>query len=130
MSINSEAGKKDTSTLKLLARACRHTTSPPNFTATRLPNTGANQIRLRLMGGTSGLNVTMGRISKTRGIECPWGCGVPETPIHFLLHCKSYKSFRAEFLRHLEAFCQQPHNLKKDDTCRSVTCSCFFENLD
>jgi hypothetical protein len=128
--ISSEADQKDSSTLKLIARACRHTTTLPKFTATRLPNTGPNQIRLRLLGGTSGLNVTMGRISTSRGTNCPWGCGVAETPIHFLLHCKAYTEFRTTYLQQIEAFCQQPHDRKEDDSCRSVTCSCFFGNLD
>ena len=127
--IKSEA-EAEGSTIKLMARACQFTTSPPKFTATCLPNTGPNQIRLRLLGGTSGLNVTMGRINLSRGVKCPWGCGVPETPIHFLLHCKAYSELRASYLSSIDAACQQPHKRKEDDTCRSVVCSCFYGNLD
>ncbi len=50
---------------------------------------------------------------------------MPETPIHFLLHCKTYNTFRTDFLKQIEASCQQPHSRKEDDTCRSVTC--FFQ---
>ena len=57
-------------------------------------------------------------------------CARNPHPLPAALRVLQVVPFRAEFTRHLEAFCQQPHNRKEDDTCRSATCSCFFENLD
>jgi hypothetical protein len=68
-SINNKAAEKDSSTLKLIARACRHATSP-KFTATCLPNSGPNQIRLRLWPQCHHRPYLTSRISESRGINC------------------------------------------------------------
>ena len=122
------------SSLKLLQRAVAQPASPeagediermPRFPLTREANHGPNQVRLRLLCGMSGLNVTLAKW-QARPSSCPFdSCvGNAEDATHFLLHCKGYEELRTQFRSGLVQHCR----CSRDDDV--VPCAEFFESLD
>lgn len=98
----------------------------PRFPLTRVANHGADQIRLRLLSGTSALNSTLSRWT-VRGSSCPFApCGSTdgnskEDALHFLLHCGGV----AEQRKHYEG------QLKRRCSCDPAeSCDKFFTDLD
>ena len=53
-------------TCELVARACQYRSTVPKFIATKYSCVGANQVRLRLLCGTSMLNATLGKYNSGR----------------------------------------------------------------
>jgi hypothetical protein len=82
--------------LSLLRRAAEGSDVAPVVGVTRVPNTGENQIRLRLLSGTSSLHHTLHHYTDRTEV-CPGNCGEAETATHFLLHCSLGKAARDEF---------------------------------
>jgi exonuclease III len=98
----------------------------PRFPLTRAANHGTDQIRLRLLSGTSALNGTLSKWTD-RGSSCPFGnCHAPdgtckEDALHFLLHCKGVEEHRTQYRRQLERRC----------FCKPAeSCDKFFTKLD
>ena len=122
------------SSLKLLQRAVaqpvslevgEEITRIPRFPLTRNANHGPNQIRLRLLCGTSGLNVTLAKW-RDRPSSCPFdSCvGGDEDAVHFLLYCRGYEKLRTHFRSGLKQQCR----CARDND--AVPCAEFFESLD
>ena len=91
------------SSTKLLRRAIVEGDSRiPRFRLTWRANWGPDQIRLRLLAGTSGLNATLSKYAD-RASTCPFdSCeGGVEDVVHFLLHCKGLDGPRATFRERL-----------------------------
>jgi exonuclease III len=100
----------------------------PRYPLTRCANRGPNQIRLRLLCGTSGLNATLTKYGKsTKSSSCPFGfCdGGAEDALHFLLKCKGYEKLRTHFRSELDRYCHCDRNVDDVEPCAE-----FFENLD
>ena len=70
----------------------------PRFPLTRRASWGPDQVRLRLLAGTSALNATLSKYAD-KASTCPFdSCGGEvEDTIHFLLHCKELAGLRANF---------------------------------
>ena len=101
----------------------------PVFAVTKRANKGADQLRIRLLSGTSGLNATQAKIGGGRRESCVHGCAVKETAVHFLLHCPHYKIDRERYLERLATSCvPKSHKRRLDDPCE-VTCYRFFNKL-
>jgi hypothetical protein len=117
------------STTRVIARMCEGEQDMPKFPLTKLPNSGPDQIRARLLVGTSGLNVTMSKIKPGVGEGCPFGCCVREDPICFLTRCKGYSDLRRDFESRLETSCTCRQRLgEKERDPRS--CSDFYQALN
>ena len=119
--------KHRSSTLDLINQACAGQDGIPLFPLTKAPNVGPDQIRLRLLCGTSALNKTMSRVSGgKREAQCPdprCRTEEEEDAVHFLTSCATYADLRTEFLAHLKRAC----------TCapsEDQTCHAFFTSLD
>jgi hypothetical protein len=98
----------------------------PRFPLTRAANHGADQIRLRLLSGTSALNSTLCKWTN-RESTCPFGtCHAPdgtckEDTQHFLLHCKGVEELRTQYRRQLKRRCY----------CNPAeSCDKFYTQLD
>jgi len=99
----------------------------PRFPLTRAANYGTDQIRLRLLSGTSALNSTLSKWKKDRESACPFGtCHAPdgtcrEDAQHFLLHCKGVAELRTQYRGQLKrrCFCDP-----------AESCDKFFSQLD
>ena len=116
-------------TLHVLLRACEGEKTVPQFPLTRRPNGGPDQIRLRFLGGTSALRITMAKVQHGTSAECPHGCGVTEDLPHFLLRCKAYDDLRAQFRVQMETRCTCRQRLgEKSHDKRS--CPDFFQRLN
>ena len=97
-----EAGRQARSTLRLLARSLEGADWPYKIRMSRFPNQGPNQIRLRLLSGTSALNETLSKF-RDRDPSCPWPeCKELEDAAHFLLRCPEYDALRKEYLAELK----------------------------
>jgi hypothetical protein len=97
---------------------------PYRIRMTRFPLGDANQIRMRLLSGTSGLNSTLSHF-RDRDPYCPWEeCHdkkVKETVQHFCLDCPAYAQFRKDLKEGLSSSC----------TCEGeASCSNLFDSLD
>ena len=102
----------------------------PKFPLTRYPNSGPDQVRLRLLSGTSGLNATMSHAAAGRSARCPnVDCGVDEKEgtLHFLLRCETYADSRRKYLEALRDHCTCRSRLSDAET---VPCDQFFASLD
>ena len=84
-------------TLHVLLRACEGEKTVPQFPLTRRPNGGPDQIRLRFLGGTSALRITMAKVQRGTSSACPHGCDAVEGLPHFLLRCNAYNNLREKF---------------------------------
>ena len=101
----------------------------PQFPLTRSPNCGPDQIRLRLLGGTSALRATLSKVQRDVSDQCPFGCSAVEDLPHFLLHCKGLADLRKEFRSQLELHCTCRERLgEKEHDKRS--CPEFFRHLN
>ena len=69
----------------------------PQFPLTRSPNCGPDQIRLRLLGGTSALRATLSKVQRDVSDQCPFGCCAVDDLPHVLLHCKGLADLKKEF---------------------------------
>ena len=116
-------------TLHVLLRACEGEETVPQFPLTRRPNGGPDQTRLRFLGSTSALRITMAKVQHGTSAECPHGCGVTEDLPHFLLRCKAYDDLRAQFRVQMETRCTCRQRLgEKSHDKRS--CPDFFQRLN
>jgi hypothetical protein len=98
----------------------------PRYPLTRAANYGADQIRLRLLSGTSALNYTLSKW-RDRESKCPFGnCHAPdgtckEDAQHFLLHCRGVEELRTQYRGQLKRRC----------FCKPAeSCDKFFTQLD
>ena len=128
------ASAKERSTLKLLARATNSESETlPKYGATRTPNGGPNQIRLRLLSGTSALHTTLSHFtsqprSDTRPLTCPQAeCDETEDASHFLLHCPVTADLRREYVASLAAHCGCSRGISGGN---DTDCSELFSQLD
>ena len=115
---------------KLVARACKFRSTVPKFIATKLNNTGANQVRLRLLCGTSMLNETLGKYNNGRNSKCSLGCDEVETVVHFLLQCPKLEAPRLKYLNGLTSQCEEEHVRPDDDASKARTCAEYYNELD
>ena len=115
---------------KLVARACKFRSTVPKFIATKLNNTGANQVRLRLLCGTSMLNETLGKYNNGRNSKCSLGCDADETAVHFLLQCSKLEAPRLKYLNGLTSQCEEGHVRPDDDASKARTCAEYYHELD
>jgi hypothetical protein len=125
-----EASTKPRSTLKILARATSSESERvPTYPLTRAPNRGQNQIRMRLLCGTSALNETLSRFRSDRDSACPYAeCeGEKETAEHFLLHCKATEDLRQEYFQNLGSRCECERRIGAGGV---PGCDEFFAGLD
>ena len=117
----------------LIARSYRH--FPPNahslpaFHLTLRGSAEQNQVRLRLLSGTSSLNTTVRHWMKDRK-HCPMGCATDEDATHFLVKCPAYRVAREEFVRGLAEACTCKHLRSLTVGQEASTCVSFFNNLD
>jgi len=118
-------------TLALMQRAVKHPELQeagedidrmPRFPLTRVANHGPNQIRLRLLSGTSALNSTLNKWTERKS-TCPFdSCvGGKEDATHFLLHCEGVAELRTHYEGQLTTRCY----CDPDDTCAK-----FYEGLN
>ena len=100
----------------------------PRFPITKRANWGPDQIRLRLLTGTSALNGTLAKYSK-RKVACPFDscAGQEEDTLHFLLHCKELESLRTTFREQLHDCCTCDRRLGSGGV---PGCAEFYEGLD
>jgi hypothetical protein len=95
----------------------------PRFPLTKLANHGPDQIRLRLLSGTSALNSKLTKW-KDRAPSCPFdNCHgtCKEDAQHFLLHCRGVKELRTQYRGQLKRHCY----------CNPAeSCDKFFTQLD
>ena len=116
-------------TVQLMRRAIeKDARRIPCFPLTKRALRGPDQIRHRLLAGTSALNVTLSKYTD-RAPTCPFGScvGSVEDPIHFLLHCKSLEGPRATFLSRLCDRCTCDRRLGEGG---ERGCAEFFGGLD
>jgi hypothetical protein len=90
---------------------------------------GQNQVRLRLLSGTSSLNTTVRHWMKDRK-HCPMGCATDEDATHFLVQCPAYRVAREEFVRGLTEACTCKHLRSLTVGQEASTCVSFFNKLD
>ena len=115
------------STLRTMERAIDDDADRmPAFPLTKAPNRGQNQIRLRLLSGTSALNTTLSHFTK-RTDKCPFGCDVTENADHFLLHCKALADLRRDYESRLTDSCECARRIGSGG---EVGCAEFFGDLD
>ena len=100
----------------------------PVYQLTRRPIVGPNQIRLRLLTGTSALNATLSK-STGRSPACPFvSCGgSKEDTQHFLLHCKGLSDLRDRYRTKLGRSCSCARRIGSGG---EVGCAEFLEGLD
>jgi hypothetical protein len=98
----------------------------PRFPITKLANHGPDQIRLRLLSGTSALNSKLTKWTD-RASSCPFNnCHASdgtckEDAQHFLLHCRGVKELRTQYRGQLKRRCY----------CNPAeSCDKFFTQLD
>ena len=116
------------STINLMRRAVeKDATQMPRFPITKRANWGPDQIRLRLLTGTSALNGTLAKYSK-REVACPFDsyAGQEEDTLHFLLHCKELESLRTTFREQLHDCC----TCDRRGSDGVPGCAEFYEGLD
>ena len=131
-------GTRARSTLSTMAFILRDVQWPYLIPLTRRPNLGPNQIRLRLLTGTSALWSTLAKYrelggggreegggrDEPRNKQCPHGCKTTEDAAHFFLHCNAYSQPRAEFWDSIRL-----HKIVLP--CgRTIACDNFFQRLD
>ena len=122
------AGKSRTSTLRVVLRSCAGEETMPRFPLTKLPNSGPDQIRMRMLGGTSGLRCTLSHYNDFAG-TCPFGCVEKEDSLHFLLHCPHYVEERKDLSAKISGRCTCLQRLG-DDEKGVKSCADIFEGLD
>jgi hypothetical protein len=112
----SELGNDARSTVRLLARGLKKAPWPYKIRLTSFPNKGANQIRLRLLAGTSALHSTLHKYSHAdRSAECPHpGCTELETTTHFF-SCSAYAEPKKDYVQGLAARGTHFLSLNEDD---------------
>jgi hypothetical protein len=121
-----EAGMQR-NTLRIMHRAvCADAERLPAFPITKAPNRGQNQIRLRLLCGTSALNGTMSHWTD-RPAECAFGCKSKEDACHFLLDCAATADLRREYVSRLTDSCECD---RRTGAGGEVGCADFFAGLD
>jgi hypothetical protein len=125
---------KERSTLKILARATNEDSLElPKLGATRHPNNGPNQIRLRLLTGTSALHDTLSHFTtqsrpSARARACPHAvCTDPEDAAHFLLHCPANADLRREYRENLSLRCECYRGFSNGAV---LGCGEFYDALD
>jgi hypothetical protein len=122
-----ETADKQRSTLRIMNRAVDDDAERmPAFPLTKAPNRGQNQIRLRLLSGTSALNGTMSHYTE-RTAKCPFGCDGEENAAHFLLHCGAMADLRKEYESRLVDSCECDRRIGSGG---EVGCADFFAGLD
>jgi hypothetical protein len=118
------------STLQLLRRAVGpDDVEVPRFPLTKLANFGADQIRLRLLAGTSALNGTMCKWeSRGRDSHCPFDdCDGVEDAIHLLTRCRGLDALREDYHARLQDRCTCDVRIGSGG---EVGCAEFFSGLD
>ena len=116
-------------TIKLMRRAIeKDARRMPRFPLTRKAAKGPDQVRLRLLAGTSALNATLSKFAD-RPATCPFGsCSEgAEDATHFLLHCKELDGLRSIFLNRLCDRCTCDRRLGEGGV---QSCAEFYESLD
>ena len=115
------------STLRIMHRAVdADAERVPAFPITRAPNRGQNQIRLRLLCGTSALNSTTSHWTD-RTAKCPFGCDSKEDALHFLLDCTATADLRREYMSRLTDSCECDRRIGAGG---ETGCADFFAGLD
>jgi hypothetical protein len=125
-----EANNEQRSTLHVAARALGDEDEcMPRFPITKQTAAGPNQVRLRLLCGTSALNATLRHYSKDRSGACPHGSctGPMEDALHFLLHCDATEDLRRTYESSLGDLCECERRL---DGGGIKGCDEFFKELD
>ena len=121
-----EAGMQR-STLRIMHRAVdADAKRMPAFPITKAPNRGQNQIRLRLLCGTSALNGTMSHWTD-RTAKCAFGCNTKEDAYHFLLDCTHTADLRRDYMSRLTDSCECD---RRTGAGGEVGCADFFNGLD
>ena len=126
------AGNARTSTLRTIIRACKDQDAVPRFPLTKHPNCGPDQIRVRLLCGTSALNSTMSRVQRgKRSPRCPGGetCTAAghEDSAHFLLTCHTHTDLRKAYEDGLKEACTCT---QEDGQENFTTCHQYFTSLN
>ena len=116
-----DSGTRTRSTLRVLATSLSEVDWPHIVPITRRRCTGVNQIRLRLLVGTSALNETLAHYND-REPECPFCATETESPAHFLLQCQRYKIQREKYQQAIKS-----KTLQKDNN--TFSCHPFFKQL-
>jgi len=115
------------STLRIMHRAVdTYAERVPAFPITKAPNRGQNQIRLRLLCGTSALNDTMSHWTD-RTAKCAFGCDSNEDACHFLLDCATTADLRRDYMSRLTDSCECA---RRTGAGGEVGCADFFAGLD
>ena len=118
-------------TLTLLRRAMSDDdVKVPRFPLTKRANHGPDQIRLRLLAGTSALNRTMCKWDSTRTQLCPFdSCAEPgaEDAIHLLTRCRGLDAPRGKFHSELQSCCTCDRRIGSGG---AIGCAEFFDELD
>jgi hypothetical protein len=114
------------STLGILNRALDNRADVPRFAVTRLANVGSNQIRIRLLGGTSALHCCLSHF-RDRSSDCPVCGKETETTTHFLVKCQGYEDCRTKLLEELRLWCDCEPSPQEPEV---VSCAEFFDKLD
>ena len=123
----STCASKQRSTLRVMSRAIQEGADRlPAFPLTRAPNRGQNQIRLRLLCGTSALNSTLAHFNPRKD-KCPHGCDAAEDAAHFLLRCGTTENLRSDYKEQLRDRCACDVRIGDGGV---VNCADFFEALD
>jgi exonuclease III len=125
-----EANNEQRSTLHVAARALGDKDERmPRFPITKQTAAGPNQVRLRLLSGTSALNATLRHYISDRSAACPHdSCDGPvEDPLHFLLHCDATKDLRQTYESSLVDLCECERRLGAGDF---EGCAEFYSGLD
>jgi len=123
-----KAAVKTGSNLSLIKRSYRGNRRVPKFQLTRLPNWGANQIRVRLLAGTSALHCTLSKY-RDRPKTCPMGCDEVEDPVHFLVKCEASADARERYVNDLSVYCSREHEVGEDGR-GATNCKEYYESLD
>ena len=118
-------------TLGVIQRACAKQEAVPRFALTKHPNCGPDQIRLRLLCGTSALNYTMSRTRRRQGQQrsCPDdSClGEEEDTAHFLLDCETYDDLRS---RYREAVAEGCTCEPREEQEHFTSCGEYYDSLN
>ena len=114
------------STLGFIARSLAGQTRMPRFPVTLRESAGGNQIRLRLLGGTSALHQVISKY-RDRSPECPVCEEDGETGVHFLVQCKGYRAIRETLIQEMDGPCICRPSEQEPDL---NSCKDFLESLD
>jgi exonuclease III len=122
-----DTARKQRSTLRTMYRAVNDDAERmPAFPLTKAPNRGQNQIRLRLLCGTTALNGTLSHFTE-HTTKCPFACEGKEDAAHFLLHCDAMADLRREYEARLTDSCECDRRIGSGG---EVGCADFFSGLD